>query len=50
MEPGPPQDPGTVVRCPFWARQAASECGRNAGGLPLVIQPLQPVPEDAVAA
>ena len=23
--------------------------GRNAGGLPLVIQPLQPVPEDAVA-
>ena len=50
MEPGPPQGPGIVVRCPFWARRAASECGRNAGGLPLVIQPLQPVPEDAVAA
>ena len=32
-----------------WARRAASECDQNAGGLPLVIQPLQPVPEDAVA-
>ena len=28
MEPGPPQGPGIVVRCPFWARRAASECGR----------------------
>jgi hypothetical protein len=24
----PPQGPGIVVTCPFWARRAASECGR----------------------
>ena len=50
LGPGPTSGSRRGREMPVWARRAASERGRNAGGLPLVIQPLQLVPEDAVAA
>jgi hypothetical protein len=38
------QGPGIVVRCPFWAWRAESECGQDAGGVPGAPTAGQPSP------